>query len=92
VEVHTIRFEVCAAVDAVSFGVNASSAQPASWNGELTDAPAPPLLLSVALTVRFAQLVGLNVKPGRSTVRFTMRTCSGMPCRIVGSGLLVTVR
>ena len=80
-----------AATDAVSFGANGRAAQFAAWNGLETGATVPVVEVRVPVTDRGSQLVGLNVKPGRSRVTLTWRTCSWTPRSIVGNGSLTTV-
>jgi hypothetical protein len=77
---------------AVIFGAYGSASQPVVWNGLETSCVAPSVDLSVAPTAAALQLVGLNRKFGRSIVTFTLRSRSGMPCRIVGSEGVSIVR
>ena len=83
--------EVLPLVDAVSFGANASPAQPATWKRLETAALAPSLPVTVPVTAIGLQLVGLNVKPGRSIVALIVRISVGTPSMICGNGSVVTV-
>ena len=74
-----------ACVEADSDGLNGRPAQPPTWKRLEGFAVAPSELLSDAATDIAAQLVGLNVKFGRSSVIATERSFSGIPLRIVGS-------
>ena len=72
-------------------GLNARFAQSATWNGTETAelAPSPPVIVPV-IDIG-SQLVGLNVKPGRSIVTLTCLICSGIPSMMCGIGSVVTV-
>ena len=56
-----------------------------------TFAVAPCVLVSDPSTGSGSQLGGVEHEPRPVDVTFTVRTSSGMPCRIVGNGSLVTV-
>src|SRR5664279_3402361 len=76
----------CPAVDTEKDGLNGRVAQPAAWKRLESGACAPPIEVTVALMAFGSQLVGLNVKPGRSRVTSTRLILRGMPLRIVGKG------
>src|ERR1700679_3493682 len=82
---------VLACVEAEKTGLNGSVGQFAAWNRVDTPAVAPCVLDSDPSTLNGAQLVGLNMKPGRSIVTLTLRISSRIPSRIVGNGSVVTV-
>ncbi len=66
--------------------MNGSAEQLPTWKRLATFAIAPWIELICPPTLLAEQLVGLNVKPGRSTLTSTSRTCSGIPSSSVGSG------
>ena len=78
-------------VDAVNFGLNASPAQPPTWNRLDTGAVAPSLPETVPVIAIGLQFVGLNMNPGRSITALTVRISVGTPSMICGSGSVVTV-
>ena len=86
-----MALEVEACVATVNVGLNGRYPQPPTWNGAEGEASAPARLVSVEVRLSGAQLVGLNVNPGRSSVTVTPRSWIGMPSRIVGSGSLCTL-
>jgi hypothetical protein len=53
-------------VDVVNFGLNASPAQPPTWNRRDSAALAPSTPVAVSVTLTGAQFVGWNVTLGRS--------------------------
>ena len=55
-------------VEAVSFGLNASTAQLVTWNGTDSAEVEPSLLPRLPVIASLLQLVGLNVKSGRLIV------------------------
>ncbi len=68
-------------VETENFGANFRCAQFVTWNG-VANVLLAPLTLVIApptLNVSLAQLVGLNVKPGRLISMSTRRSLIGMP-------------
>ena len=74
-----------------SFGPNARLAQLPAWKCEETDAVAPSLPAIVPVVANGSQLVGLSANSGRFRSIRMLRTRSGMPPRICGSGSLTAV-
>src|SRR3984957_5606552 len=76
--------EVLPAVFAVSFGLNARTAQLVIWNDTLIAADNPSLLYKLPPTCSGPQFVGLNVKSDLSMLTSTCWICKGIPSKIVG--------
>ena len=66
-------------------------AQFAAWKQLETGAFTPCVLVIVPVAASGSQSVGLNMKPGRSIVTFTVFSCNGTPSRIFGNGSLTIV-
>ena len=72
------------------FGENPSLSQSVAANGTVGDAVSEAIEVSVAPIVSGAHEVGLRIVSGRSIVTLALRSSSGTPSRIVGSGSLST--